>query len=69
MERSFSTHVKDMDSMELALSLIRGMLEEVILSRSEARIEVWIPRRLPQDVQHPVAEYWDTDVLRIGLDV
>jgi hypothetical protein len=51
MERCWFADVRNFEDMELALSMLRGYLEEVVLSHGTAKVELWHQRRLPQNFQ------------------
>ena len=53
MNQHFVCEVKTMEQMELALSTLRGLFEEVILSKSRCNVEV-IVFNGHQNIQNPV---------------
>jgi len=51
-ERAWFTLIGDAEGMEEAISYLKGFSEEAVLSHTGIKIEVWIPKRLPQDVRN-----------------
>jgi hypothetical protein len=43
--------IRNEEDMHLALALLRGYLEEIVLSHSTAKVELHIQHRLPQNIQ------------------
>ena len=52
-ERSWFVILKREEDIAEALSYLKGFSEEAVLSHSETIIEIWIKRKVPQDIQQP----------------
>lgn len=55
MEKIMSLNVKNLEELEQAISSLHGFLEEVVLSKSAARIDVFMHR----DPVHPAEAVCD----------
>ena len=50
--RIWFANVKNLEEMHEALSQLKGLAEEVILSGKTFKLEIWTQKRLPQTTSH-----------------